>query len=79
MQKRTGEHRSVYWTDSSAKAGIDAVLDINARIRPTLGADSTEEELYMADVLWERVFLPKIREVDPVFAEVFNCDRKYLS
>ena len=59
-----------YYTDSEAKAAIDELLEKNAKNQATLGVESTDEERYRVASLWKDYLLPKIREIDPEFAEV---------
>ena len=58
-----------YYQDSEAKSAIDELLEKNAINQANLGTESTDEERYRVQSLWKVYLLPKIREIDPAFAE----------
>lgn len=59
-----------YYTDEETKRQIDVLLEKNASQQAKLGIESEDEERYRVEKLWKDYLLPKIREIDPEFADV---------
>lgn len=59
-----------YYTDEETKRQIDLLLEKNATQQANLGIESEDEERYRVEKLWKDYLLPKIREIDPEFADV---------
>jgi len=63
-----------YYQDAEAKLAIDELLEKNAINQANLGIESTDEERYRIASFWKDYLLPKIREIDPEFAEVVEAN-----
>jgi len=63
-----------YYQDSEAKSAIDELLEKNAINQANLGTESADEERYRVQSIWKDYLLPKIREIDPEFAEVVQAN-----
>lgn len=59
-----------YYTDRESRYAIDELLKKNATNQASLGVESEDEERYRVDKLWKDYLLPKIREIDPEFADI---------
>lgn len=63
-----------YYNDKEVKEAIDELLRKNAINQANIGTESDDEERYRVEHLWKDYYLPKIREIDPEFAEVVQAN-----
>jgi len=61
-----------YYTDPETKRLIDIELEKNDSLQASLGSDSTDEERYRVQRQWNEWHLPRIKDLDPEFAETIQ-------